>query len=156
MRSDYGLYGIAIICFLLAAVFAAGMIQGYELTGANAASGIAVTVVFLLIGVTAAAVGYSARPRVMMPRETTLVQPRNAPISAPTTAAEEPDPAVPPPPPQPPVKEDAVSPETSPPQPSEPTSPLAASTETTQTAPAEGVTEEKPKRTRRRRKKVAA
>jgi len=157
MRSDYGLYGVAIIGFLLAAVFAAGMVQGYEITGANAASGITVTVVFLLIGIIAGAVGFSARPKAMMPPEPALVPTPSAPTSETTTPTEEPaEPAVLPPPPPAPVEEVAVSPETSPPQPSEPSPPtLATPTETAQPTPVEEVTEEKPKRARRRRKKAA-
>ncbi len=159
MRSDYGLYGVAIICFLLAAVFAAGMVQGYEITGANAASGITVTVVFLLIGVIAAAVGYSARPKAMMPPKPISTPIPATPVAETTPTVEEPiQPVTPPPPPPPtPVEEVTVAPEPSPPQPSEPSPPtLAAPTEETQPTPAEGVTEEKPKRTRRRRKKAAA
>lgn len=156
MRSDYGLYGVAIICFLLAAVFAAGMVSGYEL---SEAPGITVTVVFLLIGVIATAVGYSARPKAMMPPKPIPTPTPATPAAEATPTVEEPiQPVTPPPPPPPtPVEEVSVAPEPSPPQPSEPSPPtLAASTEETQPAPAEGVTEEKPKRTRRRRKKAAA
>jgi len=153
MRSDYGLYGIAIICFLLAAVFAAGMVQGYELTGAP---GITVTVVFLLIGIIAAAVGYSARPKAMVPPEPTLAPTPSAPIPVPTTATEEPmEPAVPPPPPPMPVEEVTVSPETTPTELETSPPTIAAPVETSQPTPAEEVTEEKPKRARRRRKKAA-
>ncbi len=159
MRSDYGLYGVAIICFLLAAVFAAGMVQGYEITGTNAASGITVTVVFLLIGIIAGAVGYSARPKAMMPPKPIPTPTPATPVAETVSATEEPTEldTPPPPPPPTPVEEVAVSPETSPSEPSEPSSPtLAAPMETAQPTPAEEVTEEKPKRTRRRRKKATA
>ena len=86
MRSDYGLYGVAIIGFLLAVVFAAGVVQGYELSGAP---GITVTVVFLLIGIIAAAVGYSARPKAMMPPEPTPPTIPTMPVAEPTPAIEE-------------------------------------------------------------------
>jgi len=152
MRSDYGLYGVAIICFLLAAAFAASVVPGYTLSGAP---GITVTVVFLLIGIVAAAVGYSARPRAMMPSEPTQAATPAAAL-APATAVtvETTEPVAPPPPP---VEEVLVSPERLPTQPSEPSPPVvAAQVEAVQPAPAEATVEQKPKPARRRRKKAAA
>ncbi len=155
MRSDYGLYGVAVICFILTAVFAAGAVQGYTL---SEMSGMAVTVVFLLIGIIAAAVGYSARPKAAMPTYEPTPAPI-VPVVEPTPAVEEPvEPVVPPPPPTTPVEEVSVSPEPTPPEPIEPSEPspppVAPAEEQVQPAPTEAVAQQKPK-TRRRRKKAA-
>lgn len=168
MRSDYGLYVVAVICFVLAAVFASSMVSGYEITGPNAASGTTVTVVFSLIGIIALAVGYSARPKAMMPpSEPTPAPVVSAPMVEPTPMTEEPaEPSTPPAPA--PVEEISVAVEsvaTAPAEPSEPSSPVVemqAEPETPQapsmetSASAEVVAEEKPKPTRRRRKKATA
>jgi outer membrane biosynthesis protein TonB len=149
MRSDYGLYGVAVICFVLAAVFAASLVPGYSL---SEALGIAVTVVFLLIGVIAAVVGYSARPKAIMP----IQEP--APAPTPTTPVTE-EPTTPPPPPPTPIEEVSITeptPEPTPPQPVEPLEPTPAVTPVEEPAPAETVVEEKPRTTRRRRKKAVA
>jgi outer membrane biosynthesis protein TonB len=158
MRSDYGLYGVAVICFILAAVFAASLVPGYYLSEAQ---GVAVTVVFLLIGVIAAAVGYSARPKAIMPSQ----EPALAPVpTAPMTPIEEPtpvteEPTTPPPPPPTRIEEVSITeptPEPTPPQPVEPLEPTPAVTPVEEPAPAEAVVEEKPKTSRRRRKKAVA
>jgi len=155
MRSDYGLYGVAVICFLLAAVFAAGMVPGY---GLSEASGITVTVVFLLIGIIAATVGYSARPKAMMPPRPVPAPIPATPVAEPTPTAEETqEPAAPPSLPPTSIEEVSVSSEPAPPQPSEPSPPVVATSEVTvQPTPMEASVEEKPKTTRRRRKKAVA
>ena len=163
MRSDYGLYIVAVICFVLAAIFASSMVSGYEL---STASGITVTVVFLLIGIIATAVGYSARPKAMMPPpEPTPTPVISAPIVEPTPMTEEhSEPSTPPVPA--PVEEVSVTVESAasaPAEPSEPSPPVVemrAEPETPQ-APsmetsAEVAAEEKPKPARRRRKKATA
>jgi hypothetical protein len=163
MRSDYGLYVVAVICFVLAAVFASSIVSGYEL---STASGITVTVVFSLIGIIALAVGYSARPRAMMPPpEPTPAPVVSSPMVEPTLMTEPAEPSTPPPV-SVPVEEVAVS--------VEPVA--AASTETSEASPpvvemhaepetpqapsmvtsAEAAAEEKPKPARRRRKKATA
>jgi len=158
MRSDYGLYGVAVICFVLAAVFAASLVPGYFLSEAQ---GVAVTVVFLLIGVIAAAVGYSARPKATMPtQEPAPAQPQTTPV----TPVEEPTPVTeelttPPPPPPTPIEEVSITeraPEPAPPEPVEPLEPAPTVTPVEEPAPVETIAEEKPKTTRRRRKKAAA
>lgn len=163
MRSDYGLYSVAVICFILAAVFAANLVQGYTLSETQ---GITVTVVFLLIGIIAAAVGYSARPKAMMRAAEPMPMPTPiTPIEESPPAAEEPTEPVPPPPPLTPVEEVQAMPEPTPEpaEPSEPSMPTAVTSEVeavqTQPAPTETPAEamtEKPKPTRRRRKKAAA
>ena len=158
MRSDYGLYGVAVICFILAAVFAASLVPGYYLSEAQ---GVAVTVVFLLIGVIAAAVGYSARPKAIMPIQEPAPAPTPTtsvtPIEEPTPVTEEP--TTPPPPPPTPIEEVSITEpilEPTSPQPVEPLEPTPAVTPVEEPAPAETVTEEKPRTTRRRRKKAVA
>jgi outer membrane biosynthesis protein TonB len=157
MRSDYGLYGVAAICFVLATVFAAGLVRGYEL---SQTFGVAVTIVFLLIGVIAAAVGYSARPKAV----TSTQEPALAPAPpAPVAPVEEPAPIIeettPPPPPPTPIEEVSITepvPEPAPPQPVEPLEPAPSVTPVEEPAPAETVAEEKSKTTRRRKKKAVA
>lgn len=164
MRSDYGLYAVAVICFVLAAVFATNMVSGYEL---STASGITVTVVFFVIGVIAAAVGYSARPKAMMPPQEPVPAPiTTAPIVEPTPITEEPEEPLTPPVPVP-IVESSMSSEsvthetTEPPEPPPHVMEVPAEPEMAQTpmeAPAEIAAEEKPKTkpTRRRRKKATA
>jgi len=159
MRSDYGLYGVALICFIIAVAFGAGIVPGYELT---TAPGVTVTIIFLLIGIISAAVGYSARPRPIMPT-TPPSTPTSAPAMMPSPPIEEVSTL---PSPSPPMPTEQVSPEPSPAQPTEPspaelphqamtpTEPMQPTAETPQ--PTEVTGEEKPKPARRRRKKAAA
>jgi outer membrane biosynthesis protein TonB len=148
MRSDYGLYGIAIICFVIAGIFMAGVAPGYTLMEQ---SGIAVIMVFLLLGIVFAAAGYTTRPKAAMP----TTQPMPTPVTPPRetftqTIAEE----TPPPPPPSPAPKEEVQPEPQPPaepEPSPPTTPVSMEAE--QPVVAE---EEKPKPARRRRKKASA
>jgi len=159
MRSDYGLYGVAAICIILAAIFATGAVSGYTL---SETSGVIVTVVFLLIGVIAAAVGYSARPKATMPTQEPISTP---PPTTPMTPIEEPtpvteEPATLPPPPPTPIEEVSITPEPTPePAPLPPAEPLEPSPDVTpveEPTPTEAVAEEKPKTARRRRKKAVA
>jgi len=131
MRSDYGLYGVAIICFIIAGVFATNMVPQYTLAEA---SGITVIMIFLVLGIISAAVGYSARPKEVMP---------TTPALAPKAPAFEPPPS--PPPTQPAVEEAAPEPMPPPPPPTPPVEAAAV------TPPTEA---EKPKPVRRRRKKA--
>lgn len=161
MRSDYGLYSVAIVCFVLAAVFAASLVPGYPFSETG---GMTVTVVFLLIGVIAAAVGYSARPKAMMRQAEPMPAPTPiTPIEEPPPAAEEPTESMPPPPPPTPLEEvqATAEPTPEPTEPSEPSEPAVVTSEAepAQAPPTETPTEattEKPKPTRRRRKKAAA
>jgi len=149
MRSDYGLYGIAIICFVIAGIFMAGVAPGYTLMEQ---SGIAVIMVFLLLGIVFAAAGYTTRPKAAMP----TTQPMPTPVTPPRetftqTIAEE---TPPPPPPPSPAPQEEVQPEPQPPaepEPSPPTTPVSMEAE--QPIATE---EEKPKPARRRRKKASA
>ena len=146
MRSDYGLYGIAIICFVIAGIFMASVVPGYTLMEQ---SGIAVIMIFLLLGIILAAAGYSARPKPAMP----AMQPTHAPVTLPKETATQPIvEETPPPPTQTPQEE--VKPEPQPPALAEPSPPAApVSMEAEQPVAAE---EEKPKPARRRRKKASA
>ena len=145
MRSDYGLYGIAIICFVIAGIFMASVVPGYTLMEQ---SGIAVIMIFLLLGIVLAAAGYSARPKPVMP----AMQPTHAPVTLPKETATQPIVEETPPPTQTPQEE--VKPEPQPPALAEPSPPAApVSMEAEQPVAAE---EEKPKPARRRRKKASA
>ncbi|HKZ93802.1 MAG TPA: hypothetical protein VJ249_04375 [Candidatus Bathyarchaeia archaeon] len=161
MRSDYGLYGVAVMCFILGAIFASSIIPGWELTAtASMARGVTVTVVFMMIGIIAAAVGYSARPKAMIPPAEPTPMPTPTPTSVESTPpAEESVESVTPPPTH--IEEISVSPEPSPPQPTESSppaveAPVEAAQPTPIEAPAEAAVEEKPKPARRRRKKATA
>jgi len=144
MRSDYGLYSVAIICFIIAIIayaLMANLISGYTLDWAQ---GITVTVIFFALGVISAAVGYSARPKAVMPK----VEPKPAPATppppppTPLPPVEEVAPELPPPPPAPEMPAPAPTPAVTPPP--EPKQPVKAAEE------------EKPKEkpVRRRRKKA--
>jgi outer membrane biosynthesis protein TonB len=158
MRSDYGLYSVAIVCFILAAVFAASLVPGYPFSETG---GMAVTVVFLLIGIIAAVVGYSARPKAMMREAEPMPTPTPVvPIEETVRAAEKPTEPVFPPPPPAPVEEVQATAEPTP-EPAEPSEPTVVTSEvepvkTQPTGTPVEATTEKPKPTRRRRKKAAA
>jgi hypothetical protein len=161
MRSDYGLYVIAIICFVIAGAVAAANIPGYTL---GDASGITVVMIFLLIGIISGAVGYSTKPKEMMP----ITQPapttpmREEEMPAPTREASE---DIQPPPPAPieqmtttaeeEPKRELEAEVTVPQEPSAPTpsTPMEASPPETE-QPVANAEVEKPKPARRRRKKA--
>lgn len=138
MRLDYGLYGIAIICFIIAVTFAASAVPEYSPIRIE---GITVIIIFIALGVISATVGYSARPRAVMP--TTQPTPAPIPESSP-----------------PPTKEESS--ELLQPEPQSRTKSVVhrMEEETTVNSPTESepakVTEEKPKQkpVRRRRKKA--
>jgi len=138
MRSDYGLYVVAIICFIIVGAFAADVVKLEYWV-----SKISVTIIVLVIGIIAAVVGYSARPKAVMPK----VEPTPAPATPPP----------PPPTPLPPVEE--VAPELPPPPPPAPEMPAPTPAVTPPPEPKQPVKaaeEEKPKEkpVRRRRKKA--
>lgn len=158
MRSDYGLYSVAIICFIISAVFAASLVPGYELNNpSNWASGVSVTVIFLVIGIISAAVGYSARPKAMMP----ATQPIQRPTAMePTSPASQPEPEaiapapLPSPVPSTPMPEPSI-PEPTTPEPEPTTTDITAvATSAEAEQPVKVEEPEKPKPTRRRRKKT--
>jgi len=139
MRSDYGLYGVAIICFIIAGAFMTNIVPGYTLVDQ---SGIILTMIFLLIGIISAAVGYSARPKVITP----ATQPTPAPATPPLLEEM-------PPPPPPPAE---VTPKPLPPQEPTPSTPPIVTLPTEPEQPVKAAEEEKPKEkpVRRRRKKA--
>jgi hypothetical protein len=152
MRSDYSLYGVAIICFvitIIAGAFTANMISGYTL---EYTTGIAAMLIFLLIGIILAYAGYSSRPKAAMP----TIQPRPTPVIQPRETLTKPIAEETPPPPPAPIQtpQEEVKPEPPPlaqPEPSPPTEPVSMEAE--QPVVAE---EEKAKPARRRRKKASA
>jgi len=141
MRSDYGLYGVAIICFIIAVVFGASAVPGYSPTEPI---GITVIVIFLILGIIAAVVGYSARPKEIMPTLQPIPAPETPPPAVHIEEKVEEAPVAPPPA----VEEVAAAPEPSP----APPTPVPEEPEKVEAI--EETPEEKPVR-RRRRKKTA-
>jgi outer membrane biosynthesis protein TonB len=142
MRSDYGLYLIAIICFIVAGVFLAGAVPNYS---ATYFSGMVLITLFAVLGIIFALVGYSVRPKVIMPTR--------AVPEAPQAAAPTPEPTPPPQPPEAPEHVEEVP--TPPPTPTAEIAPEPIPAPTPE-EPAKVTEEEKPKekRVRRRRKKA--
>jgi hypothetical protein len=152
MRSDYGLYVIAVICFLIAGVFLTGTVPEYTLSDTMGAAAIAI---FLVLGILFAVGGYALRPKVAVPIPRVpppLPAEPSPPPSAPLVEEKiEEVPVAPPPPTEEHVP--SISP-TPPPAEEVPTPPAAAPT---LEEPAK-VEEEKPaqKPVRRRRRKKTA
>src|SRR3990170_5143330 len=157
MRSDYVLYVIAVICFIIAGVFVAGTIP------LEATMSLAATAVFFILGIIFAVGGYALRPKVAAPMpmvshpspvEPSPPQPEPSPL---VEEKVEEAPAVPPlvveaPPP---VEEVPVVEPTPPPvEEAAPTEPTLAPTVEEPAKVKEAKPEKKP--VRRRRKKKAA
>ena len=146
MRSDYGLYIVAVICFIITGIFLTGTVEGYKYTDPM---GLAAIAIFLILGAIFALAGYAVRPKV----------PVSAISAAPQTL---PEPSAPPL--LPPVEEKVEEPEVTPPPQEEqaPTAPPepAPAVEEAPPAPAPTVEEtakaeqEKPVRRRRKKKTV--
>jgi hypothetical protein len=154
MRSDYVLYVIAVICFIIAGVFVAGTIP------LEATMSLAATVVFFILGIIFAVGGYALRPKVAAPipmvSQPSPVEP-SPPQPEPSPLVEEKveAPAVPPPvvAAPPPVEEAPVA-EPTPVEEAAPTEPTPAPTVEEPAKVKEAKPEKKP--VRRRRKKKAA
>jgi outer membrane biosynthesis protein TonB len=156
MRSDYVLYVIAVICFIIAGVFVAGTIP------LEATMSLAATAVFFILGIIFAVGGYALRPKVAAPMpmvsqpspvEPSPPQPEPSPLVEEKVEA----PAVPPPVEEapPPVEEAPVAEPTPPPaEEAAPTEPTPAPTVEEPAKVKEAKPEKKP--VRRRRKKKAA
>lgn len=148
MRTDYILYIVAVICFIIAGYSAAAPFTEFM---ANAL----IAIVLAAIGIIFIWGGYSLRP-------STSVLTRAEPVMSPTkpAMAEEPTAMTPPPPPPEPEPEPAFAPTPEP----EPTPAAASMPETTTLTPEPEKTEEtqpepappatKPVRKRRERKKT--
>jgi len=148
MRSDYGLYGVAIICFLIAGVFAVAQVPGYTI---DETLGKAVITIFMLFGIISAAVGYSARPKAIIPATQPTPPPTTpAPVTLPPEMPPKETLAAPTPPP---TEEAAPEPLPPPPSAAEPSQPVITVPEESE-QPAKVAEEEKPKPVRRRRKKT--
>jgi len=89
MRSDYGLYVVAVICFIIAGIFLTSAIPEYTLEETMGKAAIAI---FLVLGILFAVGGYALRPKVAVP----------------TPRAPPPLPAEPVPPPSPPPVEEKI------------------------------------------------
>jgi type IV secretory pathway VirB10-like protein len=156
MRSDYVLYVVAVICFIIAGVFIANAIQ-LATTDMN----LAATVVFFILGIIFAVGGYALRPKVAAPMpavsqpppvEPSLPPPQLPPVEEKVEEA----PAVPPPVVEvpPPVEEAPVVEPTPPPvEEAAPTEPTPVPTVEEPAKIEEAKPKEKP--ARRRRKKAA-
>jgi len=157
MRSDYVLYVVAVICFIIAGVFVANAIQ-LATTDMN----LAATAVFFILGIVFAVGGYTLRPKVAVPMPTLSqlppVEPSLPPPQLPPVEEKvEEAPAVPPPVVEaPPTVEEAPVVEPTPPPVEEaaPTEPTLAPTVEEPAKVKEAKPEKKP--VRRRRKKKAA
>jgi hypothetical protein len=152
MRSDYGLYIVAVICFIIAGIFLTGAIPGYTFADSMGMVSIAV---FLILGIIFAVAGYATKPKVtaLSPiREPvpTLAEPTPPPVSPPAEEVMlEPVTEMPP--------QEKTTPQETPMTTEEPASvpppepPLASVEEATKTEEAKPL-EEKPARRRRRKK----
>ena len=155
MRSDYGLYIVAVICFIIAGIFLTGAIPGYTFADSMGMVSIAV---FLILGIIFAVAGYATKPKITAAPPVTESMPTMAESSLPPVApqAEEvmpPEPVAEQPPQEetttPPEETSMVTEEPAPVPPPEP--PLVAVEETAKTEEAKAP-EEKPARRRRKRK----
>jgi len=61
MRSDYGLYIVAVICFIIAGIFLTGAIPEYTF---QENMGMAAIAVFLILGIIFAVAGYATKPKI--------------------------------------------------------------------------------------------
>jgi hypothetical protein len=135
MRSDYGLYIVAVICFIIAGIFLTGAIPDY--TFADSMGMVAISI-FLILGIIFAVTGYATKPKVttlpikepqptlaeptpppMPPAAVVMEEPVTQPTSAEAPPQETPtaieEPAPPPPPPLASVEETAKTEEEKPP-----------------------------------------
>jgi outer membrane biosynthesis protein TonB len=157
MRSDYVLYVVAVICFIIAGVFVADAVNL-----ATTDLDLAATAVFFILGLILAVGGYALRPKVAAPMPTvsqpTIAEPSLPPPQMPPVEEKvEEAPAVPPPAVEapPPVEEvSAVEPAPPPAEEAAPTEPTPAPTVEEPARVEEAKPEKKP--ARRRRKKKAA
>jgi len=131
MRADYGLYVVAIICFIIAGLVLLEAVPQY-LPEPTTFEATAMTVIFAASGLIFAILGYALRPKPI--------------ISIP----EAPKPSLPPssPPALPPTEETTATP------PSEPTPPLPSQEETTKPEEKKPKPKTRRKRTKKRRKKA--
>ena len=159
MRLDFSLYGVAIVCLVIAGTFAANAVPGYNISTPQA---IAVVIIFLVLGALSGMVGYSAKPKAIMPTAqstpaSTTTEASRAPITPtpeplPLTSSEE----VPPPAPtSQSLAAKELGSEIVPEQPTPSKSEGIAVAPPTELEHAQVIEEEKPKekRVRRRRKK---
>ena len=151
MRTDYGLYIVAVICFIIAGIFLTGAIPDY--TFADSMGMVAISI-FLILGIIFAVTGYATKPKITTPPPVsepvpTLAEPTPPPVSPPaeevmTEPVTEPTPVEPAPQETPTVIE-----EPTPVPPPEP--PLTSVAEKAKTEE-EKAPEVKPGRRRRRKK----
>ncbi len=90
MRSDYALYIVALICFIIAGIFLTGAVQGY--TFADSMGMVSITV-FLILGIIFGLAGYATKPKITTQPPITepapaLAEPAAMPMSPPTPTEE--------------------------------------------------------------------
>jgi len=132
MRADYGLYVLAITCFVIAALPYYANVISEELLQLGSFPSIVLTVIFAALGLISIIVGYSLRPKPII----SILEPSKPSLPS------SPPPALPP------------SEETTAPPPSEPTPPLPPQEETVKPEPEKPKAKTRRKRTRERRKKT--
>ena len=113
MRADYGLYVVAIICFIIAALpYYYTNVISEELLQLDSFTSTALTVIFAALGLIFAIVGYSLRPKPIISIHE-AIPPASPPPSPPSLAPPEEATTVPPPAPVPPSQpqEEIIKPE---------------------------------------------
>jgi type IV secretory pathway VirB10-like protein len=147
MRSDYGLYVVAVICFIITGIFLTGTVEGYKYTDSM---GMAAIAIFLILGAIFALAGYAVRPKVpvsaISTAPLTLPEPSAPPLLPPAEEKEEETPAT-----QPLPQE-----EQAPQAPQEPTPTVEETPPTPAPTVEEPAKAEEEKPVRRRRKKKTA
>lgn len=82
MRYDYGLYFIAIICFVLAGFLFMGYAGYIQLTTGNEATDLVITMFSVVLGVVFVGIGYGVRPKKTVPTQPPLPEPSVVPKTA--------------------------------------------------------------------------
>jgi hypothetical protein len=148
MRSDYGLYIVAVICFIIAGIFLTGAIPDYALTGSM---GMVAIPIFVILGVIFAVTGYATKPKIAtLPAkepQPALAEPTPLPV-APVVEEVTAEPVTEPAPTEAPPQETPTAIE----EPVPPPPPPLASVEETAKTEEEKPPVEKPVRRRRRKK----
>ncbi len=82
MRYDYGLYLIAIICFVLAGFLVMGYAGYIQLTTGNGATDLVIAMFSAVLGVVFVGIGYGVRPEKPVPTQQSLPEPSAKPKPA--------------------------------------------------------------------------
>jgi len=82
MRYDFGLYFIAIICFVLASFLFVGYANYIQLTTGNEATDLVISMSSAFLGVVFIGMGYGVRPKKTVPTQPFLPEPSVVPNQA--------------------------------------------------------------------------